>query len=163
MRRRDLSEEDRIALNRRKTGDRSPMLGRHKLGNGKDGLIEAQHVTVYWDFGPDCKSVRNLSVVYCPRTVMTSRDFDIWRDWDTFDCVMGNCCTDWPEGRDARGNPDFENCPAGLFGHLLAYGFTDKDEITRALREFAHIKECPWAREMLWIAPHHPVEQEHAA
>lgn len=147
----NIPEEQRIAMNRAKTGDRSPMLGRHNVGIDKKGLIEAKHVTVYWDFGPENKTVRNICVVYCPREVMTTRDFDIWRGWDTFDCVMGNCCSGWPEGWDSSGKPDYENCPTGLFGHLLAYGFTDKDETTRALKEFARIKECSWAREMLWM------------
>lgn len=152
MKKSDIPEEQRLAINRGKTGDRSPMLGRYSVGIDKARLIEAEHVVVYWDKGPDYKSVSNLCVAYCPREVMTEKDFDIWWAWDTFDCVMGNCCTGWPAGKHSSGETDdYGNCPTGLFGHLLNSGFTDKEEMTRALREFARIKECHWARRMLWM------------
>src|SRR4051794_38184108 len=77
-------EEKRLTLNRGKTGDRSPMLGRYNVGIDKAGLIEAEYVTVYWDKAPTYNSIRNLCVAYCPRDVMTEKDFDVWWYWDTF-------------------------------------------------------------------------------
>ena len=39
--------------------------------------------------------------------------------------------------------------PEQVFGILLGRGFESRQELARALREFAHIQECEWARQML--------------
>lgn len=39
--------------------------------------------------------------------------------------------------------------PEGIFGHLLSYGFLNKSELRAALKQFAEIEECDWARNML--------------
>jgi hypothetical protein len=60
--------------------------------------------------------------------------------YKTWSCDYGNSVSGWLEN---------DATPAGLFGDMLRSGFLNAKELENALREFSHIVECNWAREML--------------
>jgi hypothetical protein len=66
-----------------------------------------------------------------------ARDRRYNRGW-SHNC--GNAISGWLEN---------DATPASRFGDMLRSGFLNAKELENALREFSHIVECNWAREML--------------
>lgn len=130
-------------MNGKPTGDSSPMLRRYSVGISDDGTIGEEYVAVYFCLN-DCGKVIDVCVAYRPHPVMTRedhREFAVLSN--QFRCSEGNLSIEWPNG-DGSLNPN------GLFLDLISIGFGNHDEFIRAVREFSRIRECGWARDMLW-------------
>jgi len=67
-------------------------------------------------------------------------------DTDAFPNSFGFVEAGWMEG-DPRMTPD------GVFAGMLADGFSSARHLVRALKEFATVQECDWARRFLAAMP----------
>jgi len=108
----------------------------------ENGLVTQKYITVYWDYHKENFNCCNVTVIPFDRNFLEDKYVQaMWSKYDTFKCVDGSCSAGW--------NSSNTN-PTGLFCYLSArYKFTDEFEYYRAILEFAQIKECQWARDML--------------
>ncbi|MBX3498433.1 MAG: hypothetical protein KF889_03250 [Alphaproteobacteria bacterium] len=67
-------------------------------------------------------------------------------DSDAFPNSFGRVVEGWMEG-DPRMTPD------GIFAGMLVDGFASTKSLIQALREFALVEECDWARRFLAAMP----------
>lgn len=109
---------------------------------GESGLYPAFHIDVFWNVD-DQRRVKDTAVVFVPRHALHLPEMQ--KAFAAFNAEwrsdLGNSCEDWlTEGG---------LTPSSVFGTLLAQGFVFQDELDRALREFAMIRECDWARDMI--------------
>jgi hypothetical protein len=69
-------------------------------------------------------------------------------EWHTASRTYGACFTDWLGG-------DHEQTPEWIFSEIIAFhGCADSRVMEEAIREFAKIEECGWARAMTPLVPH---------
>ena len=150
------------------TGDDNPALDffGHLLLD--DGLYPAEDVMLYFnlDLG-NSGGVSDVSVAYLPRKYIKSkgyRDHPVWQMMSScynkalFRCSSGNCfLEDWmkynnkksPPPHDPDTNANLGFGPDEDFQCFKAWGFSSDEERERAVREFARIRECEWARKEL--------------
>lgn len=148
----DRREQQRIAAAAQLDGDDSPMIGRYTVGIDKHGLIDASQVVIAWNYrtSEEPKGIANVTVLYRPRDRMTADELHRFGDWISryWSATAGNVSAKWMTTTlDDQGAP---MQPTERFGDMLASGFIRTEELNRAVREFARIKECEWARRMLW-------------
>jgi hypothetical protein len=107
-----------------------------------DGFYPAADVDIFWNVDDDSK-VHDVEVVLAPRSALSNRllqqKFAAWNSQWISD--LGVSCSGWLQPGDLN--------PAKVFGQLLRRGFKSQDEFFSALREFAHIDQCDWARDIL--------------
>jgi hypothetical protein len=110
----------------------------------EDGKYPAKHVDVFWNQETvnGHSLIKDVEVVFAPKA--SASDPDLWNRYRRYNkiwsCDYGNSISVWLED---------DATPAGLFGDMLRSGFLNAKELENALREFSHIVECNWAREML--------------
>lgn len=107
----------------------------------KDCLIPKERVLISWNYKQGNFPVCEVLVI--------ENQWDIqpgWRappEYENAAMTMGCCLSDW-----LNGNPQFT--PEGVFSSfLMDGGFLSPAEAMRAVEQFAKIRECQWAREML--------------
>jgi hypothetical protein len=66
---------------------------------------------------------------------------DWWHYAERYDCDDGNCWRGW--ATHAGHGPEV------VFRELLVTGFKSPEHLINAVREFARIRQCQWARDML--------------
>lgn len=103
------------------------------------GLIPVETARIFWSHGP--APHRHACDVYVstsalPQTLVDDEYFS-QRWW----CVVGDCDVGWLV--------DPQYTPEAVFGELLESGFASRAEMLNALRQFAWIDTCSWARLML--------------
>lgn len=145
-----------LNFNRRKTGDQSPAYQFYRKILQPDGLIDAEHIEIYFDTDQDTEvlnkhgnpkmGVFNVTVAFIPRDHAATDRWEefmrYWMAWDTWDNCVGSSSINWMKNE--------VETPEGVFAGLCGeYGFTRKEEFYRAVREFARIRQCQWARDML--------------
>ena len=106
------------------------------------GRYPATHVDIFWNI-TDEWTIKDAEVVFVPREALTDQNRQAEyakyvRQWDE---NLGNCTEQWLK--------EDGYTPERIFGRFIDYGFASDTEIHRALKEFAHIEECEWARLML--------------
>lgn len=114
----------------------------------RDARYDQRNVQIWWNGPP---RVSDVYVEYVPHAVRYGHEPAPDGFWSAqraltidMDCDAGNSCADWCDGTDLR------STPAGVFGGmLLDGGFASPDEMVKALRQFAKIEQCEWAREVL--------------
>lgn len=145
-----------LTFNRHKTGDQSPAYRFYRKLLKPDGLIDAKHIEVYFDFDSDPtvlnakghpkSGVFNVVVAFIPREHAFNDHGDefmsYWMAWDTWDNCVGSSSMNWMKNK-------YETPEAVFAGLCGEYGFTRKEEFYRAVREFARIRQCQWARDMI--------------
>jgi hypothetical protein len=101
-------------------------------------------VDIFWNWDDNFK-VKEVEAVFFPRDVGIEESRGFWyrvnvymNKWN-FD--IGNSSEAWLQAPALT--------PEGVFGALLREGFSNETELQRALKEFAHIEECEWARNIL--------------
>jgi hypothetical protein len=121
------------------------------LRNGFRGLrpvgrvMKVERVMIAWDEDDDGRVTK----------VLVTDDFDRWlRENGTFDCSGGACYSDWCVTVKERSHntefPDQVFDPFGTFAGMLASGFATRKVMWEAVRQFAMIDRCDWARRMLF-------------
>ncbi|MCC7426571.1 MAG: hypothetical protein IT557_06685 [Alphaproteobacteria bacterium] len=111
-----------------------------------DGLFLEKDVTILFktlaSASKNC--VHSVHVAFCPRIAL--EDPDLQRQYDKWSqqwpAELGNSSQDWLD-------VDGWNA-AKVFGHLLAQGFASQKELISALQEISKIKECQWARDIVY-------------
>lgn len=148
---------------KRPTGSDNPALTWFSHLLPEDGLYSAEDVMIYWHYEDSSKKVCDVAVIYLPRTHMKQKGYkdhpvtnmvSAVYSKDLFQASSGNCFLDWmkydnqksppPHDPDTRANLGFG--PNEDFECLKAWGFASPEEEHRAIREFAQIRECQWAR-----------------
>jgi hypothetical protein len=108
------------------------------------GLIPAKKARIAWDHGVDGRITK----------VLVTANGKEWRRADRFSGAGGACFAGWMKPISKRTVPDFGpdqfHDPAGTFGTMLAAGFATKRALREALKQFAKIDACGWARRMLF-------------
>jgi len=150
----------------RPTGEKNPALEifGHLLPD--DGLYSAEDVAIY--FNQDLENnniVSDVAVVYLPRKhigLKGYKDHPVFEmvssrySKNLFQCLSGNCFfKDWmkynnqksPPPRDPDTNANLGFGPDEDFQCMKAWGFSSIEEAERAIKEFARIRECSWARD----------------
>ena len=153
---------------KRPTGAENPAL--KWFGNllSEDGLYPAEDIMIYFnqDYENSCK-VFGVAVVYFPRKHIQEKGYEdhptvmmissIYNK-NLFQCSSGNCFfDDWMKYHNKKSPPPHDpEVDANLgfgpdedFECFKAWGFTTPEEKKRAIKEFARIRECQWARDML--------------
>lgn len=115
---------------------------------GRDGLYAAHDVMILWNLNSQGEAV-DLTVCLRPLDHgfedKVSERFDRWQG--RYSNANGNCVADW-----MRGDP--RATPAALFGWLLIEEkFPNREQTINAIRQFAKIRECEWARQMVAALP----------
>lgn len=86
----------------------------------------------------------DVEVVFVPRQAL--RDRDLQRAYGAYNkqwrSDLGNSVAGWMSSGPDRMTPET------VFGDLLRNQFKNQDELINALKEFSHIEECEWARDM---------------
>jgi hypothetical protein len=110
----------------------------------EDGKYPAEHVDVFWNHGlvNGHYLIKDVEVVFAPKARASHPDLieryvKHYKNWSH---DYGNSMAGWLEN---------DATPASVFGYMLRSGFLNAKELENALREFSHIVECNWAREML--------------
>lgn len=112
-----------------------------------NGLYPAKWVDIFSRKNSEYK-ISDVEAVFIPRNEINGppeENQEFWGKYSAYnkrwDADLGNSCVDWmqPDGL----------TPSFVFGYFLRCGFADKSIFHMALREFAQIQECEWAREML--------------
>jgi hypothetical protein len=110
----------------------------------EDGKYLAEHVDTFWNIERKDGNllVKDVETVFAPKERTKHPDLlnQYWNYYKRWSCDLGNSCDGWMEG---------ELTPAIIFGDMLRSGFLNQNELVSALKEFSHIVECNWAREML--------------
>lgn len=149
----------------RPTGADNPALDwfRHLLP--EDGLYPAEDAMIYWN-RDDKGRIKNVAVVFYPRKYMAEKNYDdhpvqmmvsACYSKESFFNSSGNCSSYWmkydnkksPPPHDPETNANSGFGPNEDFAGLKALGFASPEEEHRAIKEFARIRECQWARDML--------------
>ena len=105
---------------------------RHEIGDASRRLGQAPSK---WQ-GPS--RVTELLVAEITRRNL---DTDWWHLSEQYDCNDGNCWRGW--ATDAGHGPEV------VFRNLLVTGFKSPRHLIDAIGEFAKIRQCQWARDML--------------
>lgn len=128
-----------------RTQDANPLYRELSHLLAKSGRYPAKWTNIFWNVDEEGR-VKDVEAVFSPPIDDDTPEGDhLWfayLDWKrrwTF--VMGACRDGWLE-------PD-DLAPGVIFGGLLREGFASYAEMKDAVREFAWIEECEWAREML--------------
>lgn len=113
----------------------------------ENGRYPAKWVDIFWNTNDEMK-VKDVEVVFVPRGGPIGDGEESEEFWARFAhynrgwmADLGNSCADWLEPGGIT--------PAWIFGDMLQRGFVTKADELQALKEFAHIAECQWARDML--------------
>jgi hypothetical protein len=127
-----------------KTQNQNPLIKRHSHLLAEDGKYPAEHVDIFWntELSNVGNLIKNVEVVFAPRPRSREDANDFSEYYKRWRYDLGNSCSDWLKEGGLT--------PAEIFGFMLWSGFLNRDEMVSALREFAHIVECDWARSMLW-------------
>ena len=104
------------------------------FGHGEN-LIPVAAVRIFWSHGFQPCRVRD---VYVSRTDIDPHLVEAEYFSDRWECVVGNCDADWL--RSSKFTPE------AVFGELLVTGFASNEEAVNAIRQFAQIDVCAWAR-----------------
>jgi hypothetical protein len=112
----------------------------------ESGHYPAKWVDIVWNVNDEGRIEDVEAVFVPPYDENTPEGAVLWvryHDWRFrhWSYGMGACCEGWLE-------PD-NLAPGVIFGGLLREGFASYEEMRNAVREFAWIEECEWAREML--------------
>lgn len=105
----------------------------------------SRSIGIGWGRHPD-NGVCTVAVAYFPRRFIPNNKHPVWDYWcryDQWQFVRGNCEVDWLTTK-------FDT-PEAIYGYMADCGFSSTSEHIRAIREFARIEECDWARKMLAI------------
>ena len=107
-------------------------------GDRSVGFIRVGSARIFWSADPASRKVRDVwvSTTDQPYEAYSAEYFSL--RW-TF--VVGNCNVDWLR------NPLCT--PEAVFGQMAAIGFASPAEAINAIRQFAKIDACGWARAML--------------
>lgn len=133
----------------------------------KDGLYPAEDVVIYWNLKGNPPLIQDVAVVFYPRKYMEEKNYSdhpaemmisVCYSKERFYESSGNCNSDWmkydnkksPPPHDPETNTNFGFGPNEDFEGLKALGFASSEEEHRAIKEFARIRECQWARDMLF-------------
>lgn len=138
-------------INRNKGGDMSPGLFFASEEHKKYGQVPAKYFCIYWDtLLGDLFGVYNVTCAYIDKDIDNDIYWNKWTNWDTFDNCGGNSYSGFgTNGKNSLGD-NFASVD-WTFSHLIGeYGFTKEQEYYRFLFEFGRIKECDYARRMLY-------------
>ena len=148
-------------------GDDNPALDWFSHLLSEDGLYPSEDVMIFWNREDGVLQVRDVAVVYRPRKYMKAKGYvdhpagmmisSLYNN-RLFQGSSGNCfIQDWmkygnkipPPPHDSESGSKLGFSPDGDFKCFEAWGFVSPEEERRALREFARIRECQWARDRL--------------
>jgi hypothetical protein len=125
-----------------KLRSQNPVYPRFKHLLSSNGRYPAKHVDIFWNRDDD-QRITDVEVVFIPRAAL--RDEELQAEYAQYNkrwtSDLGNSTEHWLE--------EHGYTPEDIFGHLLRHGFRSEKVTQVALREFAHIEECEWARLML--------------
>jgi hypothetical protein len=131
-----------------KSQESNPAYQRFSHHLSPTGRYPAAYVDVFWNKDSSYK-IKDVEVIFIPRGAhdlpRRPDGEEFWNAYSRYNkrwrSDLGNSCRGWLE--------DDGLTPESIFGMLLEHGFSNNDELERALEEFAHIEECNWARAML--------------
>ncbi len=116
-------------------------------------MIDVKDARIFWntEIGDACRAHGDVPARWSGPSRVTdlvvveitarNKDTDWWAYSERYDCSDGNCWSGWATA-DGHG-------PEVVFRGLLVTGFKSPDHLIDAIREFAKIRQCRWAREML--------------
>lgn len=116
-----------------------------------EALIAARHADIYWNTEPENRHAGGAEVLVVdrgPNGVPRNRQNDPKEFWRSSGSMVGGWLTD--------GMPHHN--PAGLFASVWLLRGSSPASVHAALREFAKIEECGWAREMLDMFDQHAAQ-----
>lgn len=111
-----------------------------------DGQHRAKDVTFVWGEDDNMRITEVRVVRHVGDTDHDVRGEAAISDPDAFPNSFGAVAEGWMEG-DPRMTPD------GVFAGMLVDGFASTRSLIQALREFATVQECDWARRFLAAMP----------
>lgn len=129
----------------------------------ENGLIRAKDARLYWSYSN--AKIQHLAVSYFPldrlRKLEGYEDHPLWQansavfNGNIYEGSSGNCISGWmqngnimpPPPHDEDSGSRFGYSPDGDFACLRALGFETIECAEKALKQFAHIEECGWARD----------------
>ncbi len=107
---------------------------------------KAKDVTFVWGYDDRMRITEVRVVRHVGEADHDARGGPAIFDPDAFPNSFGHVEEGWMEG-DPRMTPD------GVFAGMLADGFASSKYLVRALKEFATVEECDWARRFLAAMP----------
>lgn len=111
-----------------------------------DGLHRAKDVTFVWGEDNGMRITEVRAVRHVGDTDHDALGAAALFDAEAFPNSFGRGEFGWMNG-DPRMTPD------GVFAGMLVDGFASPKHVIRALREFAKVQECDWARRFLAAMP----------
>lgn len=111
-----------------------------------DGRHRAKDVTFVWGEDDKMRITEVRVVRHVGDTDHDARGAAALLDAEAFPHSFGRVEFGWMDG-DPRMTPD------GVFAGMLVDGFASTKHFIRALREFATVQECDWARRFLAAMP----------
>ena len=113
-------------------------IGIDKFIPSDDEQFPGSDVVILWDHSDGIFLDEGVCVIH---SLIGSRNH-VTPEYSKLPLSDGNICAGWMEGGDY-------GTPARDFGDMIDGGFSSPLEYLKALRQFAHIRECDWARQMI--------------
>lgn len=135
---------DESEPNDMRTQEKNPMWRSFKNYLPTSGLYPARWVDIFSNTDKKLR-YRDVEVVFVPRgTDGPEISRELWDEFALYNRKwlgdLGNSVDGWMEQGGWR--------PEHIFGFMLDRGFVSQGELETAIKEFAHIEECQWARDM---------------
>lgn len=132
----------------------------------ENGRISGKDARLYWSHANGFTGkIKNVAVSYFPldrlRKLRGYEEHPLWQangavfNREMYSGSSGNCISDWMEDGNTMPTPPhdedsgsrFGYSPDGDFACFRAVGFETIESAENALKQFAHIEECGWARD----------------